>query len=1018
MPLFAESSVANAEAERSRLGAGLFGGRLLLCLVRPANGRFCLDLIKLLAAVLLCGAPMSGQDLRYLRAQAWSTEQGLPQDTVRQVLQTADGFLWIGTEGGLARYDGAGFTVFNHLNEGAFHSDDVCCLAQDKAGDLWIGTSAGLLKWHAGRFEAVSDASGWLASSIQSLAATTDGTLAVLTADGLLVRKDGRFRTLLHVPPNAEGLESAKGGGLWVLAGGRVFSVNEDAALAVPINGAGQASIRGIEGGSNGSFWTYTNTKVNFEEGRMSRDRAVGRDLPGSSVESLFVDRDGLAWVGTNDGVTVLDRRGKREQRTEFLHGDTVLQTFQDKEGNYWIGTESSGLHVLRGLTFRAVLNNVPVRALVQASDGAVWLGTRDDGVRRVDAAENVSVPALPARLTSPVILSLAAGNGGSVWAGTPDGLNQIAPGGAVRRITSAEGLPDDYIQALASSPDGSVWVGTRHGLVHLQGSKTEVFSKANGLPGDLIGTLLLTRGGELWMGTSGGLSRRLLSGHLVNYGTPGGEGDGVVSALAEDKRGSIWTITSRGNLSRFAFGNFHSFGPGIFHGQVQGLIADDAGGLWARDLRGLERVSLADLDRCALSKDPCAARASAYGQADGIPSDEMVMGGSPTILQMRGGEVWSVTRRGLAITDPGHLPYNKVPPPVAIESFLVDDLSPRSEEGATRIPFGHTRFSFEYAALSFVVPSAVRYRVKLEGLDPTWIDVGGRRSATYTNLPPRAYRFRVQAANNDGVWNDAGATLSFRIVPPFYRRWWFLALVLLAVSSGVAGLYRLRLRVLRKQFEYVLTERNRLAREIHDTLAQDFVGISLQLDIVSQLLGGKKIEAAAAQVQRTRRLVTEGLAEARQSIWELRANTAQDSLPSRLRKVVKRYASEDVPVRTTIGGAFRPLDHRLEGEVLRIAQEALSNVQRHSGATAASVELHYGSAMLVLTLQDNGRGFSPEQAGQAEGHFGLNGMKERAGLLGAALDIVSRPGEGTTIRLTMKIDGGKSRTTWKRELK
>ena len=971
------------------------------------------------AILLLCLAlagclPLHTQDLRFYREQAWSTEQGLPQDTVHQILQTRDGFLWIATEGGLARYDGASFTVFNHLNEKAFSRDDICCLAQDNAGDLWIGTSEGLIRRRADRFEQVNEPGTSLAPAISGLAAASDGTLAVLTDGSLLRVNNGRLQPVPNVPPGIEAIQSAGDGGLWLLANGRVFTMKAGAVTALALKGSAPG-VRGIAAALPRGFWTFTNTTVHLEAGNSTRDWTAGRDLPGSRVESFFVDREGFAWVGTNNGVTVLDPQNKQPKSKEFLHGDTVLQTFQDAEGSFWIGTENSGLHLLRRLKFRPLLNNVAVRALVQATDRAVWVGTRDDGLRRIDAAEGISEPVPSARLTSPVILSLAPGAGGSLWAGTPDGLNHVSPDGKVQQITSADGLPDDYIQALTASPDGGVWIGTRRGLVHLRGSEIEVLSKENGLPGDLVGTLLLTAGGELWMGTSGGLSRRLPDGKIINYGALG---QGVIAALAEDAEGAIWIVTSSGDLSRFASGTLQPIGRHVFQGQVQGLVADAQGDLWSRDLRGIERVSLAELKRCAAAGAKCTPHPSTYGQAEGVPSDETITGGSPAILRLANGEIWAVTRRGLAITDPQHMPYNHVPPPLAIESLRVDDTTLAAADGEPKIPFGHTRFTFDYAALSFMVPSAVHYRVKLEGLDPQWIDAGGRRSATYTNLPPRTYRFRVQAANNDGVWNEAGATLPFQIVPPFYRRWWFVLLLILLSGSMVVGAYLLRLRVLRRNFDLVLTERNRLAREIHDTLAQDFVGISLQLDIVSQLLGGKKLEAAVAQVQQTRNLVTEGLAEARQSIWELRANATQDSLPSRLRKIVKRYANDALLVHLKINGAFRPLDPRLEGEVLRIAQEAVSNVQRHSGATAATVELGYGSDMLVLTIEDNGRGFAPELAGRAQERFGLSGMKERADLLGAALDITSSPGEGTTVRLTMKIDSAKRGTAWKLESK
>ena len=348
------------------------------------------------------------------------------------------------------------------------------------------------------------------------------------------------------------------------------------------------------------------------------------------------------------------------------------------------------------------------------------------------------------------------------------------------------------------------------------------------------------------------------------------------------------------------------------------------------------------------------------------------------------------------------------------LERFLVDDNSISTNTISTELPYGHSRFTMEYAALSFTAPSEVHYRYRLEGFDPTWTEAGSRRSATYTNLPPGAYTFRVQAANNDGIWSELGANLRFRIIPPIYRRWWFLTLVLLAAAGLAISLYRLRLRRIQSRFDAVLKERNRLAREIHDTLAQDFVGVSIQLDLTAQFLSLNLVPAALEQVHAARKLVTDGLADARQSIWDLRANlapnAAQPSLPTRLRKVVERYSTEVLTIRAKIGGAFRELSSRVETEVLRIAQECLSNVQRHSRATEASIELRYGGDMLVLTVTDNGRGFVIEEAATRAGHYGIGGMRERAEVIGGTLEILSSPGTGTRITLSVPIPGADGR--------
>ena len=926
-----------------------------------------------LLAILALSFRSPGQDLRYMRHQSWSTEQGLPQDSVHQILQTSDGFLWLATEAGVARFDGLGFQVFDRHNEAAFASDDTCCLAEDRSGNLLIGTANGLVVKGRQSFRLVTEKDGFPSATVESLAVQPDGSVLVRTARGTAVWAANGFK--------AEGSRP-------VLA-----SPPEPGVATTPVHAAGQG-------------WSYSDGLLRVRQAGLSRQWTIGKELPGSKIETLFLDRRGTAWVGTNRGLMTIPKGSSTAMRVPWLDGNVVLQVYEDREGNDWIGTETSGLHVLRRLKFRGdpELADQAISAVVQSGPDRLWIGTPRDGLRLLQATGQPAV--IPAqKLTSAFILSLAPGLHGSVWAGTPDGLNHVAPDGSVQQTTSADGLPDDYARALASDAEGGVWVGTRRGLAHVRDGRITVLSRANGLASDLVGVLLRTSKGDVWAGTSGGLSRCEPDGKITGF-EPGPQGaGGIVTALAEDNAGSLWVGTSTGAIGRFAAGAFqwNAFPNAP---RVLGLAVDEKGFVWLRNEQGIDGILRSRLEQCLLNKARCALQRRHYAVADGLPSVEVTPDGSPVLWRTAGGELWFATRRGVAITDPDHLALNPVPPPVAIKRFMADDVALNTATPDLRIPFGHLRFTIDYAGLSFVAPSEVRYRYKLEGLDADWIDAGGRRSATYTNLRPNQYRFRVQAVNNDGVWNEAGGTLLFRIVPPFYRRWWFLALLAVAVAAAVVGAYRLRLQHLQTRFDAVLGERNRMAREIHDTLAQDFVGVSLQLDIVHQLLAAKKVEPALEQVQQTRKLVTEGLAEARQSIWELRANLAEDSLPTRLSRLVERYSSSALSIQLRIGGAYRPLDPRLEAEVLRIAQEALSNVQRHSGATQGSVHLHYRSDMLVLTVQDQGRGFALDDAMKMEGHYGLAGMRERAESLRSTLEIDAAPGRGTTITLSSAIAG------------
>jgi signal transduction histidine kinase len=391
------------------------------------------------------------------------------------------------------------------------------------------------------------------------------------------------------------------------------------------------------------------------------------------------------------------------------------------------------------------------------------------------------------------------------------------------------------------------------------------------------------------------------------------------------------------------------------------------------------------------------------------MPSEEMSSSGHPSAWKAADGHLWFATRKGVAIVNPTNLREDRTPPPVVVERFTVDDTELKGTGTEIAIPPGHVRYSFEYAGLSFVSPSRVRYRYILEGFDKQWTQAGSRRNAYYTNLPPRHYRFRVQAANEDGIWSEPGAEIAFVIKPPFYRTLWFSGFVTLLLAGIVFAVYTMRVRAIRSQFDAILAERNRIAREIHDTLAQGFVGVSVQLELTAHLLAQSQVLEASQQVDRTRDLVREGLADARRSIWDLRAAGAQATLPMRLTRLVEQSATGRLKADIDIGGIYRVLSSSVENEVFRIVQEALANVVRHSGATRVALGLRYHPNELTVTVSDNGSGFhAADTTLPAKGHFGLQGMRERANQIGGTLNLESSPDSGTTVTLTVPLPNGK----------
>lgn len=943
------------------------------------------------------------------------------------MFQSLDGYLWLATEGGVVRFDGSSFSVLNHKTDPAFTSDDISAIAQDTSGTLWFGTADGLLQGRGPAYRRFSERDGLPSAAILSLAAAGDGSLLVLTSRGL-ARFDGKsFAALDLAAGTVLSLQSTADGAIWVFATDGVFryqlgTIKREASSVAP--SAIPDSSLGLQSGPAGRLWTRSARSVVLTTPTSARTVHIGRDLPGSRVAALHVDRQGTGWIGTNRGLFFLTTDvNSQVQAVDALRLQSVLSIMEDREENLWIGTETGGLHVLRPRKFRSELSTAgeAVTAGALSSHGTIWFGTREDGVRKLEngVAEQ---PIAGTSLTSPVVLSMAPGHDGDLWVGTPDGLNRVA-GKKVEQYTSSNGLPDDFVRSVLVDARGTVWAGTRRGLARIEGSRITTLTRENGLGSDSIGPLLditsQRSGGEklpvtspeLWIGTSGGLSH-LRGTRLENFAPYQDGSKNVVTAIAQENNGALWVGLHGAGLVRFENGRFAPVVSSSLPGEIIALVTDSQGYLWLRGMRGVYRVALAAIRTCADDASRCNLPVAVYGVPEGMPSDAAAAEGTSSIWLGSNGELWFATSKGIAVADPAHLPINSTPPPVVVQRFLVDETDIPLNPGDTKIGPGHIRYSFDYAALSYTSPSRVRYRYRLDGFDRDWLDAGSVHTASYTSLPPRRYRFRVQAQNNDGVWNETGAELRFHVQPPVYRTWWFYALALFTVAGLAAVIFRLRLRIVQRRFALVLDERNRMAREIHDTLAQDFVSVSLQLDLTAQMLKTQNVEQATSQLQATRKLVKDGLEAARQSIWNLRANMAQDSLPTRLTALVNRYPIAEHSPRLRIGGAFHQIDATAEEEVLRVAQESLANIHRHAAATDVLVELHYSPDALRLTIRDNGRGFSMHEAGRMEGHYGIRGMQERAASLQARLTIESSPEEGTTVTLLLPLRGREERSS------
>jgi len=936
--------------------------------------------------------------------QVWSSENGLPQNSVHQIRQTRDGYIWIATEGGVARFNGTQFTVFNQESDPAFTSNDICCLAEDRSGVLWIGTADGLLRYDKGAFHRYTVADGLPSPVVLSVAPTDDGF--VLVTSGGLAKYDGQRFTSLELSPSAIG--AGPNGTVWLSTATGLFSYSQKQLRAVPFPNLPKEPIEGLGSLKDGSLWARTRTALLLWNRGHLRTWHTGRELPGTRVQSFVADSRGNLWVGTDQGLVLLPPAATIDKaRLEIqpaLGATSILTIFEDQEHDLWVGTDTAGLHILRQQKFRTLppLSGYAITAITQTADGAIWSGSKGEGLFRYEAGQ-IRHLSIKDGLLSDVILTLAADRDGSLWIGTPDGLSHLRSG-KIKSYTSADGLPDDFIRSLFSDKDGSLWVGTRRGLAHWKDGRFTVLSrtdglKIDGLKSDLIGAMLRSSSDDLWVATLDGLVR-IRNGKLTTFTKADGLSGEVITSLLEDANHTLWVGTKDGGLSRSSGSGFSPVRAHDLPSEIDAMVEDAHGYLWFTSNRSVMRVLAAELIACGAASE-CHPQITTFGSSDGMPTEETSSSGHPGAWKTSDGQLWFATRKGVAVVNPINLPENHAPLPVIIERFTVDDTEWKFNGAEAIVPPGHVRYAFEYAGLSYVSPSRVRYRYMLEGFDKQWTLAGSRRNAYYTNLPPRHYRFRVQAANENGIWNETGAEFSFVIRPPFYRTPWFLGLTTILLAGLVFAAYKMRVRVIRSQFDAVLAERTRIAREIHDTLAQGFVGVSTQLELTAHLLAQSHVPEAAQQVDRTRALVREGLADARRSIWDLRVDSTQATLPLRLTNLVQQSSTEHLKTNIDIGGTYRALAPSLENEVLRIAQEALANVVRHSEATRVELDLRYHPNELTLKICDNGIGFkSIDTTLPAQGHFGLQGMRERAVQIGGTLNVESSSESGTIVTL------------------
>jgi len=785
-----------------------------------------------MTAALVCAArPARALDptraITQYRHQAWSTKDGLPQSSVEAILQTRDGYLWLGTQEGLVRFDGVRFSVFDKANTKALRANRVVSLCEDRAGSLWIGTEGGgLTRMRQGVFTTWRTAEGLPNDRVRAIVEDTAGVLWVGTDGGLARGED--WQAVLP-GRGVSSLLADRDGTVWVgLRDGALVPVR-NGEPGPPLRLPGSGAVDALWKDDDGTLWAgRSGALVRLARGAITA-LTPREGLPGRSVKAIRRDRDGSLWIGVENGGIARLRDGRFELFTthEGLSNNLVQQLYEDQEGNLWIGMQDGGLNRLADAKFvtwttREGLVADIVWPVFADHEGGLWVGTSSGGLShfRDGAFQNFTTRD---GLSSNSVQALAEDKEGGIWVGTRGGgLNRFKDG-RWSSFTTRDGLPSDSVSALLFDREGTLWIGARGaGLARMRGGRIEPLGEAEGLGREAIHFIHQDRKGDLWIASNGRGLARYSQGAFTLYTTKQGLSSDIVNTVHEDAEGTLWIGTFGGGLNRLRGGWIDTWttAEGLFDDAIFQILEDGRGYLWMSCNKGIFRVAKQELDEVAKHARQTL-HPDAYGRLDGMRNPECNGANHPAGARLPDGRLFFPTIEGLVMIDPERLRGNPLPPPVALEQVRVND-EPVSLAGTLEFPPDRESFEFHYTALSLSVPERVRFRYKLEGLDRDWVEAGTRRVAYYTRIPPGHYRFVVTAANQDGAWNEGGVSLAFRLRPRFWRTGWFFALSAAAVgATGFFG-YRLRVRHLHRREELLMRlveERTRQLEEANRTL-------------------------------------------------------------------------------------------------------------------------------------------------------------------------------------------------------
>lgn len=961
---------------------------------------------------------------------SWENDDGLPQNSVIAMTQTRDGYLWLGTINGLARFDGRRrFTVFDEDNTPGLGSSPIVGLFEDSRGSLWIGSElSGVLVARDGKVTGLGIGQGNPESRLRTICEDASGAVWLTLHDGQLWRcgDDGVTNRFLAVPERVDGYRAAISDSekrVWIGTDQSTFAVSATSdfgkgELRAEIPRA-STSLKFLVPSRAGGYWRFGETQVE----RWDRDGA-GRVFATNAwlapVSAACEDDDGNLLVGTRgEGVFRIDAKG---QTTPLFTNRViyVLSMLVDRENTLWVGTDGNGLLRLKQRLFQVVepSRGLTVRSVAEDGSGGVWMGfnafdfssasigyLKDGGFRGYGRQHG---------LFNSSVFSVLVDGGGTLWAGTRGALFSRRETNFVLEA-AFEGLQPPVF-AIHEARDGRLWFGTAGGLVWRDGSNWGVFGMRDGLSSDNVTAVVDDRDGNVWAGTQAAGLNRVRDRKVQVLRKADGLPSDEVSSLYVDAEGVLWVGTRVGGLACLRQGTWKQFSTkdGLVSNHIGCVIEDGLGYLWIGSNAGLMRVARKSLlERMPGARQPLDVRS--FGRPDGLPTRECAQGSQPGAAHGRDGRLWFPTQKGLVSVDPSKITSNTNPPPVNIESVVVDG----QEQGLTAIRSRQLssltlsprreHLEIAYTSLNLASPERAQFRYRLIGHESDWVDAGDSRVVHYSKLPPGEYQFQVKAANEDGIWSVSPAELTIVVEPPFYMTWWFLGVVVASVLGMVAGVvHYISTQKLQRQLadmrqqEALEKERSRIARDIHDQLGANLTQVSL----LGELIEGdreqpEEVSSHAKQIQATALETSRALD---QIVWTV--NPSNDTLDGLVNYVCK-YAQEylalaglkyrlDVPADLP----STPITPEIRHNLFLAAKEAINNVVKHAQAESAWLRLKLEPGQFTIEIQDDGKGPSGMNEQRARSRNGLRNMGKRLEDVGGKFEIGPAPERGTLVRL------------------